>query len=154
MEGADVSSESEDKAVEADAEAPESESVEENAAESPPAVEEDDDKKTDSGFQSRIDKLTKNFRESERAGVAKDERITELEKQVESLLFSILTLYDEKKQIEIDNADRLESFAVREGKISEDESNNVIAKRKLKRLKEELEIFYKRKFTHISYLND
>ncbi len=81
-EGADVSSESEDKVAEVDAETTESESVEENAAESPPAVEETDDKKIDSGVQTRIDKLTRNFRESERTATQLQEEVTQLKKEL------------------------------------------------------------------------
>ncbi len=80
--GADVSSESEDKVAEADAETAKSESVEENAAASPPAVEEDDDKKTGPGVQARIDKLTKNFRESERTASQLQEEVSRLKKEL------------------------------------------------------------------------
>lgn len=86
QEGADVSSEPEDKVAEVDAETTESESVEENAAESPPAVEETNDKKIDSvkkdEFQGRIDKLTKNFRDSERTATQLQEEVGRLKKEL------------------------------------------------------------------------
>jgi hypothetical protein len=85
-EGADVSSEPKDKVAEADAKTAKSESVEENAAESPPAVEETDDKKIDpvkkDEFQGRIDKLTRNFRESERTASQLQEENAKLKKQL------------------------------------------------------------------------
>ena len=81
-EGADVSSEPEGKVVEADAKPAESESVEENAAASPTAVEEDDDKKTGPGVQTRIDKLTRNFRESERTVSQLQGEVSRLNKEL------------------------------------------------------------------------
>ena len=83
VEGADVSSEPEEEVVETEVEATEPESVEENAADSPPAVEETDDKTIDStGVQDRIDKLTRNFRQAERTAAQFQEENADLKKRL------------------------------------------------------------------------
>jgi len=89
--GADASSESEEKPVEVDAEAGEPEDTEKSEADSPSAVEENDDEKTSpkpgdieytQAVKDRMDELTDSFRSSERAGEVKDQRIAELEEQI------------------------------------------------------------------------
>jgi len=80
--GADVSSEESGKVAEAEAEPTEPEG-QENAADSPPAGEQAPDKKIEPDkFQPRLDKLTKNWRTSERTVQERDETIAGLRKQL------------------------------------------------------------------------
>lgn len=82
---ADASSESKpDNATEAEAEVVEQAESQESEAESSPAVEEDDDKKTDP-FNKRIGKLTANWRESQRANAELQQEVTELRKQLSEM---------------------------------------------------------------------
>lgn len=74
--GADASPEPETETAEAEAEPVESK-AEESEGESPPPVEQNDEEKSNP-FQERIDKLTENWRKTERA-------LTDLEKENEEL---------------------------------------------------------------------
>jgi hypothetical protein len=79
--GADASPEVEAEPIEAEAEVVETETAEESEAESPPADDENVEKKTDA-FQERIDKLTKSFRESERESDVLRSEVDELRQQL------------------------------------------------------------------------
>ncbi len=85
--GADASPEPEEEVVEADAEAMEPEGESESGAESPPADEENVEKKTDP-FQERIDTVTKRFRESERALTALEQENESLRKRITDIPIS------------------------------------------------------------------
>ena len=101
--GADASPEPEVEVVETDVKAVEAEVVEESEAESPPAVEENDEEKTNP-FKERIDKLTENFRRTERQLSDMEQENVQLRQQLESIPApqeQVLTLadfdYDETK---------------------------------------------------------
>ncbi len=103
-DGADVSPEEpEQETVEVEAEPEEVKEPEENEAESPPAVEEDDDKKTDP-VQGRIDELTKNWRETQRALDQRERELKEMQDKIAAIpepVEEVKTLadfeYDEKQ---------------------------------------------------------
>lgn len=101
--GADVSPDTEaEDTAETEVNAEETVEAPENEAESPPAVEEDDEKKTDP-FQERITELTRNWRETERALTALEQENAELKQKVADIPSSepVKTLadfdYDEGK---------------------------------------------------------
>ena len=77
-QGADASLEEESTEVDAEVEETEEQ---ESEAESPPADDENVEKKTDA-FQERIDKLTSSFRESEREAEALRQRLEDAEKRL------------------------------------------------------------------------
>lgn len=98
-QGADAPQENELEQTEVDAEVNDSED-QESEAESPPADEENVEEKTNP-LQERIDKLTKRFRDEERARLEREEEIKQLREQLASKPKEAKTLadfeYDEGK---------------------------------------------------------
>jgi len=79
--GADASLEPPEEVTDAEAEVTETDKAQESEAESPPADEENVEKKTNSA-KDRIDKLTERFRSAERELAERERKIAELEDQL------------------------------------------------------------------------